>query len=226
MEWSLYFFEKVSSTNDMARNYPIFSVVVAKEQTNGRGRYGRIWSGMPGNLYMSVVLPDFQEKSPLLAFVVGVAVADALKAFGVRLKWPNDVCLSKKKLSGILLEHLGNRIVAGIGVNVADAPTENILYPTISLKGVLTAEEVCKMILERLSVWLTLFKINGFEPIRSAWLTFAEGLNKEIEVRLPRESIRGRFIAITSLGAIDLELPDMTHRQIMAGDVFLMSKRK
>lgn len=226
MKWNLYFFEKVGSTNDIAQNYPPFSVVIAKEQTAGRGRCGRVWLGAAGNLYMSIVLPDYKEKSPLIAFVMGVAAADAFKTFGACLKWPNDVRLNKQKLAGILLEHQEDKIIAGIGVNVAQIPTQPLPYQAASLNGVFTSAEAAQLLLERLSFYLALFETEGFEPIRQAWLGFAEGLNEEIEVKLPHETLRGRFVAMTPLGAIDLELKDKTHRLVTAGDVFLLHEGK
>lgn len=221
MKWKKYFFEKVGSTNDVAKTYPIGSVIVARTQESGRGRYGRVWKSVDGNLYLSVVLPDYQEKSPLLSFLVGVALAQAFASFNVRLKWPNDVLLNKQKLAGILLENQGDKIIAGIGVNVADCPNlDDMPYQAASLCHQISADEACDSILHHLGELLEIFETQGFEPIRQKWIHFAEGLHQEITVKLPHETYSGRFTQITPLGAIDLELQDKTHRLITAGDVF------
>ena len=64
MKWQIYHLDEVDSTNEVARSYPVFSVVTADHQTGGRGRHGRIWESVKGNLYLSVVLPDFKDKNP------------------------------------------------------------------------------------------------------------------------------------------------------------------
>ena len=128
--------ERISSTNDRALELAgsgagSFSVVIAEEQTEGRGRRGAIWHSTRGaGLWMSVVLPA--ERVPLyLPLMVGVAVAEAIEEScnpvgvgGVGIKWPNDLMVGGKKLGGILCETVrgpgrsdGGHVVAGIGVN-------------------------------------------------------------------------------------------------------------
>lgn len=223
MKWNIHIFDTLKSTNETAFSYEPYSVIIAKEQTAGRGRCGRSWLGEKGNLYMSVVLHDYQEKSPLLAFVTGVSVAEALSDFQVRLKWPNDILLNGKKLAGILLEREEDKIIAGIGVNVAKAPqSTDLIYPVTSLEGKKEAQEIAQDIIKSLTKWLEIFEKEGFEPVRLKWMTLAEGLNRQIEVKLPCEKITGRFVDISSQGAILLETEKKTIRQITAGDVRLL----
>ena len=115
----------LGSTQDMARRLiaeeqAVGLVVVADEQTAGRGRRGRAWLSPEGGLYVSVVLP-VDELLPLRATV---AVADALIDFGVPVvaKWPNDVLVDGKKIAGILIERSGPWDLVGIGINVESAP--------------------------------------------------------------------------------------------------------
>jgi BirA family biotin operon repressor/biotin-[acetyl-CoA-carboxylase] ligase len=105
-------------------------LVLAEQQTAGRGRSSNQWLTTDGALTFSLVLEVPREQLPLskwpqVALVAGVAVADALSRFVsptvVRLKWPNDVYLTERKAGGILSESVSgwrNRIVVGIGVNV------------------------------------------------------------------------------------------------------------
>ena len=107
-------------------------VVVAEEQTAGRGRRGRAWSSPPGaGLYMSIVFRPPLETLPgpllsLLTLATGVAVQRAIanaSAFTPELKWPNDVMVGTRKLAGILAEGNGigtsaQTVVLGVGVNV------------------------------------------------------------------------------------------------------------
>lgn len=119
MNWRLHHRAETVSTNLDARQGLPGDVFTADFQTAGRGRLDHKWLSPPGeNLMMSVVLPveglapDHVSTLPL---VVGLSVAETL---GGRIKWPNDVLVDGRKLAGILCERHGDRVVAGIGVNV------------------------------------------------------------------------------------------------------------
>lgn len=133
--WSvpvLRVFRRIGSTNDLAAEMaadgaPEGTVVLADEQTGGRGRRGRTWSAPPGSsLSLSMVLrPPGPDATRLLTLRLGLAAARALDAVGVdvTLKWPNDLALGDRKVAGILCESsiAENRVthvVAGIGVNL------------------------------------------------------------------------------------------------------------
>src|SRR5216684_395811 len=108
----------VTSTQDVAREMPIGSVVVADHQTAGRGRSSHSWEAPSGAaLLVSFVLPP----NPLLSLAAGVAAAEACGR-GVRLKWPNDLLLGGRKVGGILVEASPARAICGIGINLTWAP--------------------------------------------------------------------------------------------------------
>jgi len=108
----------VTSTQDVARDMPIGSVVIADHQTAGRGRLERRWEAPPGTaLLVSFVLTP----GPLLSLAVGVAAAEACGP-QVRLKWPNDLLLDGRKLGGILVETTPRKAICGIGINLSSAP--------------------------------------------------------------------------------------------------------
>src|SRR5258707_11137636 len=110
----------VTSTQDVAREMPIGSVVVADHQTAGRGRLAHRWEAPPGTaLLVSFVLAP----NPLLSLAAGVAAAEACGR-GVRLKWPNDLLLDGRKVGGILVEASPSRAVCGIGINLSWAPED------------------------------------------------------------------------------------------------------
>ena len=111
-------FESVTSTQDIARELPVGSIVVANHQTAGRGRLDRRWDSPPGTaLLVSFVL----KPNPVLSLAAGVAAAEACGA-GVRLKWPNDLLLDGRKLGGILVEARADKAICGIGINMTWAP--------------------------------------------------------------------------------------------------------
>src|SRR3989442_9960141 len=108
----------VTSTQDIARDLPIGSVVMADPQAAGRGRLSHQWETRAGTaLLVSFVL----EPNPLLSLAAGVAAAEACGP-GVRLKWPNDLLLDGRKVGGILVEASAAKAICGIGINLTWAP--------------------------------------------------------------------------------------------------------
>ena len=222
MKWQIHRFDQVHSTNDTAKTFPENSVIVAATQSGGRGRYGRVWSSPVGNLYLSAVVSDMGTKTPLVAFVSGLAVAEALSDFNVRLKWPNDVLLNGGKVAGILLERADNGLIIGIGINVSSAPDKGMLYPVATLNSQISVSDVEQGVLSSLSDNLTLLQKKGFEPIRQKWLEKAVGIGQQIRVGLPNKTLVGVFKNLSPQGELVLETPDKTVHYISAGDVFLI----
>lgn len=95
-------------------------MVIAEEQSAGRGRFGRSWLSPRGGLYATFIL----EGGPILSVRAGLAVVVALAGFGLNagLKWPNDVVVKEKKLGGILIEGADGLALVGIGINLTEAP--------------------------------------------------------------------------------------------------------
>lgn len=151
------FYPSVGSTNDLARDWadagaPDFSLVIADQQTSGRGRLGRQWVTLPEvSLAFSLILRLTSEEMPHLAYFApwgAMAVSDALQAMcGVQgqIKWPNDVLVNRRKLSGILVESQWtgtemSALIVGVGINIAsDAvpPDDEVIFPATSVESVL-----------------------------------------------------------------------------------------
>ena len=175
------------STNDWlaARDLPDGSWVRADTQTGGRGRRGRTWVSVPGNLFASVVTRPQPGEGPAqqLSFVAAVALARALDrwvaAERLTLKWPNDVLLDGVKVAGILLEGGAGATIIGFGVNLAGQPavTER---PATSLPaaGIAAppAADVADALAAAFAEVRTTWRDHGFAAIRTAWLARAAGL--------------------------------------------------
>lgn len=100
-----------------SKGCPHGTVVVAEEQTAGIGRHGHSWHSEPGaGLYMSMVL-RLTGSSPILTMALGLAVQSAIEEV-TDLRWPNDVMLNDRKVAGIIVQAVGDALIAGIGVNV------------------------------------------------------------------------------------------------------------
>jgi len=211
-------------------------VIQALRQTSGRGRNGRVWESPESNLYLSILIrPRALPKQVLFySFAAAMAVYDAVLSVmpnaDVQLKWPNDVLLNGKKISGILLESapvengIVDWVVIGIGINVSSCP-DNVLYPTTSLNeaGAKTnVDQVLEEVLKSFDQWHLTLRFDGFRPVRRAWLAYAR--IGAISVKLQSEEIKGEFAGIDENGNLMLRTEDETEKIISAGDVFFSDK--
>src|SRR5690349_17443375 len=147
------YFDSIGSTNDealawAAADAPDLSLIIADEQTAGRGRLDRKWfTPRETALAFSLVFRPTEEEKPFLSRVVGLAalaVAQTLQKLGLaaQIKWPNDVLIAGRKVCGILIESVWSGedvdcVVIGIGVNVLQGsvpPGESLLFPSTSLE--------------------------------------------------------------------------------------------
>lgn len=206
-----------------------------RQQSAGKGRGGRTWESPPGNLYLSLVLrPDCPlSEASALGFIAALAVGEAIGSVAppmdVLYKWPNDVLLNGRKVSGILLESetSGDELawlVLGVGVNVAHFPKEaNFPATSLHFEGApktLTVEELLQAFCRYFLSWTNRWLEEGFAPVRAAWSRHAYRKGDEIEARLPQETMRGRFLDIDESGCLILLLPDGSERHIAYGEVF------
>ncbi len=239
----LVYFDRVDSTNRLAgthaeRGAPEGFTVVADAQDAGRGRLDRAWHSPPGtNLYLSVVLrPAVAPQAvPSLALAAGLAV---LRAVGVLcphlhvgLKWPNDLWLEGRKLGGILCEMRTeldrvHHAIVGIGLNVntqaADWPAD--LAPTaISLRQALgkpvSRPLLLAEILRRFEDLYDHWQRDGLKPLLPELETFSVLSGRPVRVHDLAGDLAGTAVGLTPAGALLLEQPDGTRREVIAGDV-------
>lgn len=235
--WGWLDLDEIGSTNDEAIRQsaaPLAEkfVITAKKQNQGRGRRGRSWIAVPGNLFSSLVLKVMLQDIGQMVFVVSLSLLEAIKQLNpkadVKLKWPNDVLVNDKKISGILLEKgADDYMVIGIGVNIVGAPElTEASYESVSLKN--TGIEIGR--LDFLELYLECFDRNyhlwqnsGFAPIKEKWLANAKGLGEEIVVNLENGKKTGRFSGVDENGLLLLETSGQIEK-IYAGDVFIKRK--
>lgn len=240
-------YDSLGSTSDEAfrlarEGAPHGTVVIAREQTAGRGRTGRGWQSPPGNLYLSVLLRlDLPTaRAAELSFVVALAVAETVDSWlpgRARLKWPNDVLVDGAKIAGILIEQADGVTVLGIGVNVAHCPS-GLSYRTTALLPVMlgagrpptpfSAEDVGarakrehddvvrvrEALLRVLARRLASWRADGFAPVRAAWLDRAH----PVGTRLRTHAAEGSFAGIDADGALLLDTPKGRVR-VVGGEV-------
>lgn len=235
--------EQVDSTNRLAllraqgggrRGH----VIVAEQQTAGRGRRGRPWVSPFGcNIYCSVLWEFDGGAAALegLSLAIGVAVAETLVAIGVPgvgLKWPNDLVWEGRKLAGILLEMVGDaaghcQVVVGVGLNVAmtgDTRAAPIDQPWVDLQTargeVVSRNQLLALLLSSLLPALEQFEREGFAAVRPAWLALDSFFGREVAVHLGDSVVLGVAAGVGETGALLVDTPQ-GRQQFHGGEVSL-----
>ena len=207
--------------------------LVARRQSAGRGRAGRVWFDGAGNFMGSTVvaLQPGDPAAPTLALVTGLAVFESIATIHglperLMLKWPNDVLLDGAKLAGILLERAGDVVVIGVGVNLARAPgmpgRTTAALADVGLE--IAVEDFAERLAVRLTMRLDAWRNGGWPWIRTDWLARAHSPGTLLEIK-DRDGapIRGAFAGLGDDGTLHLRLADGSARAISAGDVELVA---
>jgi BirA family biotin operon repressor/biotin-[acetyl-CoA-carboxylase] ligase len=233
------FYERVSSTQDEAKAWvqqgaPHGGMVIADEQTKGRGRWGRTWFSPPRkNLHLTLTMKLPAEHPPLgtLSLLTGVAIVEALRQrFSVPafVKWVNDVVVDGKKLAGILIEGVGSDwALIGIGVNVNLAETElpdELRTTATSLQMVkgtpVDRTEVLSTLLVSLESWWERWVQGAMGSVWQALKGWDWLRDKSVTAHLPDgTTLHGIAVGITPDGGLRLRLSDGTEQMLTAGDV-------
>ncbi|MGH6864799.1 MAG: biotin--[acetyl-CoA-carboxylase] ligase [Methyloceanibacter sp.] len=235
--------ETVDSTNAEARRRALAGEpgplwIWSLRQSQGRGRGGREWVSLYGNLFASLLI---RLNCPLqvagqLALLAGVITHDTIAKLIVYegrsellLKWPNDVLLSEEKVAGMLLENVGNPtgggsvVVIGTGVNLASHP-EDTPQPAVSLAAyglTVTPAQALEVLASTTQEWLQRWGEGScFPTVRRAWLDRAGPAGRALRVRIRGEEAEGRYAGLDADGALRFLADDGTEHRIMAGDVF------
>ena len=210
--------------------------IVAREQTNGRGRLDRIWqSPKDAGLYFSMILRPRLEMSswPLITLMAALAVCDALmRACALRadIKWPNDICRDGRKLCGILVETIETETsaaaIVGIGINLtADSLPAELLAAATSVEEVsgrppnrdLILQELVKAITERYDL---LYSPEGAEHTIREWCASSSyAFDRRVGVTLLHDRFEGTTRGLESDGALRVETNDGAIKIVRAGDV-------
>lgn len=205
--------------------------LVARRQTAGKGRQGREWFDGSGNFMGSTVVTLAAGAPPpaSLSFVAALAVFDTTleasnAAHNLKLKWPNDVLLNEGKLSGILLELVGNTIVAGIGVNLARAPSlaERKTSALAEIGTIVGVDAFAHDLADKFAFWLEEWRQRGLPHLLPRFLERSmHSSGSAVTVHDTDGSyISGTFAGLEeSDGALRLRLADGSERVIRAGDI-------
>ncbi len=210
--WTVWELDSVTSTNLVAAKLPAWSAVRAETQTAGRGRFDRKWVSDKGGLWLSAVVPTQSSNARILPLLGGLAVCDVVRGLGVknaRLRWPNDVMVSDRKLAGVLIDQFQpGRAVIGIGLNVnnqpscCDASLQNQTERLADiLSGPIAAKDVVRLLLGRLRSLVEACHAGDCGPLISRVnALWSQGRRVEIDLDCGRRA--GRFAGVDGAGRL------------------------
>ena len=239
----LYFLEETGSTNIDAKKLaeegaPHGTVVVAKQQSKGRGRRGRTWQSPAGAaVYMSLALkPDFApDKASMLTLVMALSVAEAiteLTGLEAKIKWPNDIVVNGKKVCGILTEMSAeldyiHHVVIGVGINTNHSPSEfdeEIRQTATSLKiesgqAVSRAAMIERVLFHFEKDYDTFVRKMDLSELQEAYQKYLINLNAEVKVLDPKGEYTGIARGINETGELLVEKRNGQIEAVYAGEV-------
>lgn len=239
----IIYYPRVTSTMDVAREEArkgtdTGTVVIAGDQTEGRGRIKRTWLSPKGNIAFSVVLYPEVSYLPFLVVIAALAVARSIEeitGLETQIKWPNDILIGKKKVSGILIENEVKRkkvlyAIVGIGINTDVTPVqkESSALPATCLKdelgGNVIRTNIIKQILQEMERLYLELPVS--EPMLREWRDRLVTLGRSVRVCSDGTTLEGVAEAVDATGSLLLRYADGSSTTIVAGDVTLRDNDK
>ena len=245
---TVYYYQIVNSTNSIAKDFAKKNVengtiIISKVQNNGRGRNNHSWISPKGGLWMSIILkPNISpNKVQYLTLITGISLSKTINEnFDLKtsIKWPNDVYIDDKKISGILTEgHITkekvNYLILGIGVNLNNNSSDLQLD---SQKIAVTLKEelghsinICDFLNKFLKNLENYYKIlinNDFNRILNDWKALNNTLGKIVEVKQGHEIIIGEAYDLGDDGSLIIKKEDGDFRTVIAGDCTIKKIKK
>lgn len=240
------YYPSIESTNTLAyelvqKDFEEWTVIIADTQSRGKGRQNRNWYSPPNvNIYTSIILnPDISYKHiPSISLLTGLVVAFTIEHFTniqTILKWPNDVLVNEKKISGVLLELLNNShdmltVIVGIGINVnSDIKS----YPNQLLNLATSMMMLANKTFDRVEILLYFYSLfykwynyyctnGGFNSIKDRYMQRFGMLNKYVSIMNREEKIDGIVKDIDEYGRLVLKLDNGRLLSISSGDVHII----
>ena len=233
----IVYLPSVDSTNRRARQLaaegaPHGTLVIADEQTAGRGRRGRGWISPAGEgVFMSLILRPQSHPSEVARLSMQTALAVALSiaqttGLDARIKWPNDIVCGGRKVCGMLLEMNADEqavhdVVAGIGINVHQTQFAPEIAQTASSLDLLSGKRVCRAALVR--AFLEAFErteaLAAQGALMDAYRARSATLGQRVQVIAPAGSFNGTALEVTDSGSLIVEDEEGQRREVLAADV-------
>ena len=235
---AIYKFNKLNSTNlhlkQNFNNYKNFDIILAEHQSNGYGRFKRQWLDLGGeNIFMSMCLKldGFNENIVGITQFTALILAKTFEIYGIQptIKWPNDIHVNGRKISGILAESVIKNskfegIVLGLGININ---SDEKLFDSVSQKVTSLSTEVSKKInkdefienfVQKFEADYEKLLANGFSIFKNVYISYLNCIDKEIKVKNHDKTFTGIARNISDNGLLILETNGEL-KEISAGDI-------
>ena len=239
------YLEEIDSTNKFAKenieDINDKTVIYTYKQTAGRGRLDRKWNfAGEDNIYASIILKPSEQMKEIysnLTQLLCVVLADVFEEYGVipKIKWPNDIKINGKKISGILAEAVGvnnndgnyilQGLVLGFGVNLNTHKNilDRIDQPATSLNievgDFINKEVFLKKVINKFCLYYNNFIEEGFLLIREDYKRRADFLNKNVSVKVFDKTFDGKAVDVTENGALKLIDKENKEHILLIGDI-------
>jgi len=217
------------------------TVVVADQQIQGRGRRGRTWRAPAGTSLLAsiIVRPQLPHALlPTLSLATAVAAAEALRRMArvdAKLKWPNDVLVSGRKIAGILLESRAAARAAaspseadpsslvtiiGVGINLGQHEFPPDLAETATSVAIETGrapsrESMLTALLDEFDIWRARLESQGFGPIREGWRRLSDTLGRKVTI----DAVTGVAADLDTDGALLVDVGGGSLTRVLAGAI-------
>ena len=210
-------FDEIDSTNNyMKENFSRFEnydIVVAKNQTSGRGRRGNTWSSSEGMALFSFLLKtenklDIHEytKLPLIAGISTLVALKKIKDGAYNFKWTNDVFLDNKKLCGILIEKVEENFIIGIGINVRNIIPDELQKIAISMNSDHDIDDLILKVVEEFSNYYKKFINGNWNEILQEINQYNFLKDKIIKIHIGEQVFQGKAKDIAQDGRLEIEI--------------------
>lgn len=234
--------ETINSTQILAHEYAQNgaehgTIVIAEEQTKGRGRINRPWNSTKGKgVWMSMILrPEIlPQQAPQLTLLTATVLADVLRSncnVDPLIKWPNDILINKKKCAGILTEMQAEQdqiwyVIIGIGLNVNqdkdDIPEElqskaTSLY--IETDKTRSINDFIQKILVQFEKSFNVYLEKGFKEIKEKWESYGFRIGEEIKIKTLKEEWKAPFLGISEDGALLTQSKEGREKRIYSAEI-------
>jgi BirA family biotin operon repressor/biotin-[acetyl-CoA-carboxylase] ligase len=235
----MYVYDNISSTNRKAKEFAQKGVeegtiVIAKYQIKGRGRFDRVWESPEGGMYLSIILrPSCSpDKTTILPLLSSLVVSETINMYTLssNIKWPNDVFVHEKKIAGILLESevIKNKVqyvILGIGINLNTDIRR--LSKEIKVRSTSVSEElgICidyylflKHLLNNFNKYYKIFCKEDYTTIITNWKLLSDTIGKRITIKTINKQVTGKAIDIDQSGFLILKINHEKFKKITNGD--------
>ncbi|AFY45505.1 biotin/acetyl-CoA-carboxylase ligase [Nostoc sp. PCC 7107] len=234
--FSLHIFDSVTSTNQtlwnlLAQGEKPGSVVIATQQTAGRGQWGRQWISHPGGLYLSMAIAPKLEASASYQLTLASAwgIADQLRYCGVDvgIKWPNDLVLNSRKLGGILTETKINngyitQAVIGVGINWINSVPETginleMWQDSYATKPISCLEILTSAVLRGIESGIECLAQEGVNILLSRYLELLTNVGDKVYVN----DLAGTVVGVTSQGKLRVSMETYDTTDIKTTELYI-----